>query len=458
MVAAETATAEKFASFIVNTTFEDLPRDAIDIAKHAMLDCLGVILAGAEEEVGEKIRNLVRKLGGEPRARVIASDIRTSAPLAALANGTMGHALDYDDAGAFGHPSITTLPTILALADEVPISGREAIAAYVLAFDVGARLRDVIGIVQESGWHPTGVVGTVVSAAVAAKLLNLDLEQTTMALGIATSQAAGVGSNIGSMTKPFHAGNANNCGIIAALLAKDGFTASRDSIEGSIGFAKAFSGGNQYDIQDLTINLGNPFKVIDPSVSVKLYPSCYATQGAIETTIDLVKEHHVSPDQIESVNYLARPRYATVLLYPEPKTGIEGKFSLQFSLATAILERKAGLGQFTDEKVNDPVTKELMKRVTLRAYSDWDEKRDYGKRPNILTIRLKDGTEHRIEVLKVAGKADVPLVWSDQLADKYRDCSMRVLKSADIERSMELMLGLEELKSVSEVTDVVTYG
>ena len=222
---------EKLANFITETNLKDMSPEVVILTKRAIIDTLGVALAGSVQPEGKAISAFVNDFRCQPVAGVIGDKVRTSSPLAAMANGTIAHLLDYDDcaeAGVQGHPSVVLVPVVLALGEELKASGKEVIAAYVLGLDIWARVSSIMPQLHLKGWHPTSVLGTIGAAASAAKLLKLTPEQTAIALGIASSEAAGLIHNFGTTTKPLHAGNSAKNAIIAALLAKRGFTASKN--------------------------------------------------------------------------------------------------------------------------------------------------------------------------------------------------------------------------------------
>ena len=225
---------KKLAEFVVKTNFDDLPSDAVNVTKRALIDTLGVAFAGSREPAAKIITGFVKSFQSQPVSGVIGGSIRVSSPDAALANGTMAHALDYDDASnSGGHQSATLFPTILGLGEELGCSGKDVISAYVLGAEVWSRISSNMPGLHFKGWHPTSVFGPLGTAVAAAKLLRLDVKETMMALGLAGSQAAGIGQNFGTMTKPFHVGNAARSGIVSAMLARDGFTATQEILEGS---------------------------------------------------------------------------------------------------------------------------------------------------------------------------------------------------------------------------------
>ncbi len=447
---------EKLAKFMVEADLEKMPPEIVTIVKRAMIDTLGVALVGTREPAGKIITAFVKKLGGKPVAGVIGGEIRTSSLLAALANGTIAHALDYDDCGTShqGHPSAVLVPVILALGEELRSPGKEVIEAYTLGFEVWGRISHAMPSIHAKGWHSTSIYGTIGAAAAAAKLLKLNVEQTIMALGVAGSEVAGLIQNFGTMTKPFHAGNAARSGIMAAMLAKEGFTSARDVMEGFFGFSAVFFGRNTVDESKMAENLDAPFAMTSQGLSVKRYPACYGTAKALDAIMHLIDLYDIKPEEVEAVDCQAPPRTLNNLRYKDPTTKLEGKFSMQFALAEALIDRKLGLAQVTDEKVNAPATKEMMKRITCRAYPDWVEGKDTDARPHLVIVKLKNGKEYSHAVAMPKGSAKLPLT-EEELLTKYRECAKVVLKDNEVERSIELLLKLEKLEDIKELMDIV---
>ena len=448
---------KKLAEFVVKTNFEALPQEAVAAAKKALLDTLGVALAGSTEPASKIITAFVKKQGGNPTCGVIAGKIRTSAPNAALANGVIAHVLDYDDTGAGtqGHPSVPLLPTVLALGEELGCSGKEILTAYVLGAEVWSKVAAQMPMLHMKGWHPTAVFGTLGAGMAAAKLLKLNVEQTMMALGLSGSQSAGVVQNFGTFTKSFHAGNAARSGIMAALLVKDGYTATQDILEGHVGFPVTFFGGQKVDVAGMAENLGQPFAVVSPGINVKKFPACYGTHRAIDATIHLAKENNLKPEDIAEVDVQVSPRTMKILFYDKPTTALEGKFSMHFTLAAALMDRKVSLSQVTDAKVKDPLILDLERRVKMRPFPDADPNENGEKRPDVVTIKMKNGKEYSHSVLRARGHSDVPLTW-DELLEKYRDCARVVLNDQQITRTIEIMGTLEKLGNVRELANIVT--
>ena len=447
-------TTEKLARFIVETSYGEIPAKAITVAKEAMLDCLGVLLAGSRDPASKIMVSFLKSLGGEPQSGVIGWGLKTSVLNAALANGTMAHVLDYDDVSVGGHPTATILPVLLALGEKMNASGKEVIEAYILGFEVFARCCEAVGLgPRKLGFHPTPTMGVMGAAAVAAKLLKLDVEQTRMALGLAASNACGMGENRGSMTKPFHAGNAARGGLIAAMLVSEGYTAAPNILEIPFGYIYAFSAAEGYNTNKMTTNLGSPFKVISPGITIKKYPTCGETHQAIDAMLYLMKNHDISSAEVASVEVDVNPMAMGILAYSEPGNILQSKFSMNFVMAIALQERKVGLEQLADEKINNPKTRELMKKVKMIG-----RKRETEAAGRVVSstvrVRLKNGKEYSHEVLNRLGTPANPLS-KEELRAKYTECARLGLTKKAIERSLNLIENLEELKDIGELVETI---
>lgn len=259
---------EQLAAFTAHIVYEDVPSQAYARAKDAILDGLGCALVGSPTSTGKIIVQYVRDRGGEACAGVIGGGFKTSAPLAALANGTMAHALDFDDVNwsISGHPTVPLLPAVLALGQEVHASGQEVLLAYTLGFEVETKIG--LGVNPrhyDLGWHATSTLGTLGAAAACAKLLHLDVQHTQTTLGIAASTAAGLRQNFGTMTKPFHPGQAAMNGVTAALLAQLGWTADSHILEAPYGFCQLYAGPGHYNLDYIVKRLGNPMSSSPPA-------------------------------------------------------------------------------------------------------------------------------------------------------------------------------------------------
>src|SRR3989442_5234201 len=273
----------RIAEFVVKTRLDDCPRDAIASVRRAALDSIGVRLAGSTEPIAGIVGEVARAEGDTPLCRVVGASLRTSPTWAALANGAAGHAHDFDDTSfaLLGHPSVPLLAAALAAAEAETADGAAVTLAYLLGFEIDAAIGSAINPDHYTrGWHSTATIGTIGCAAAAARLLALDLGQVRHALGLAVSLASGLKENFGSMTKPYHAGHAARNGVLAALLARGGLTASESALDGKQGYAAAFSG--TVLPADVFDRLGQRWEIVTSGIAVKPYPSCALTHSAID--------------------------------------------------------------------------------------------------------------------------------------------------------------------------------
>ncbi len=450
---------EGLARFAAELEFEQIPAEALDWAKDAILDCIGVALAGTQEDAGRIITNYVKEGAGRPEAGVFAAGFKTTAESAALANGTMAHALDFDDwilPNWMGHPTAPLLPGILALGQRQRISGKDMLLAYVIGFEVGGRIGAGVGRghYEHCSWHPTATLGTMGATAACCKILKMDVAQTRMALGIASSEASGVRQNFGTMTKPLHAGLASRNGVMAALLAQKGFTGDVDGIDGPLGFSSAFTAGGEYEPDKMTEGLGNPLLIVEHGVGIKPYPCCGDGHRCLDAILYLIKEHDIKADNVASVECRTSDMVPQIMMRHRPKTGSEAKFSMEFGMAIALVDRKAGLEQYRTERVMEPKVQELIRRVSFVHPPEASGYLGMETYPEQVTLELRDGTAYSHEVLESKGRPGNRLSQAE-LAEKYRECAARAISPERIDRSLDLFQGLEELGDIGELMDVL---
>ncbi|MFC1961721.1 MmgE/PrpD family protein [Chloroflexota bacterium] len=449
---------KKLVQFAMKTAYQDLPDATIAAAKKSMLDCLGVTFAGSVEPVGKLIRDFAGKMGCAPEAVVIAGGFRTSVPNAALANGTMAHALDYDDLCNFlkGHPTAVILPTLLAVGEQVKASGTEIIAAFILGLEVAGRVCDAMGpdYPDNLGWHPTAPLGTIASAIAAARLMKLSAEQAAIAIGIAASQAAGLRQNFGTMTKPFHVGNAQRAGITSAMMAQEGFTAATDVLEGHAGFVHAFSGGRDYDVSRMLDNLGKTYKLISPGIALKRYPCCGSNHGALNALYAIMDKHDIKPEKVAAVDVVVPFEPPRSLIYDNPQTGLQGKFSIQYSISAALVDRKLALKTFTTEQVQRLELRKLLPKVKMFRDPGAAGKPSFQDEKYVVTVRMDSGEEYSASA-ETPFTAELDTMTRKDVIDKFRDCTSLVLAEKQIDRAIEIMENLEKAKNITELADII---
>jgi len=340
---------ETLAKWIAETTYDNIPPAAIEQAKKSILDYIGTATYGTTSQLGKIMLEFTREQGGNPQARVIGTNIRTASAQAAFANGTIGHSEDFDDLGGCGgHPATVLTPTVLALADELHLSGRDVLTGWVVGYEIGTRLS--ANTHTDRDWHPTAIYGTMAAAAAASKLLGLNGEQVRMALGIAGSEAGGLRRNFGTMTKPFHPGQAARNGVIAAKLASKGFTADPDIIEGRQGYADNF-GGAKCNVPQMTKFLGKVYFLEEEGTRIKPWPCCGGNHQTLSHWLPFLKEKKLRAEDIERIEHIGPNIPCTgALLRTEVKQGLEGKFSLAYNISAALIDGKVDYETFTDKR------------------------------------------------------------------------------------------------------------
>ncbi len=449
----ETGVTEYVADFVINTGYSQIPVEAISIAKYAILDSIGCALAGANEPAAEIVSRYVQEIGSKPEASVFTRGFKAAAPLAALINGTMSHVLDYDDVAVswWGHPSVVLMPTVLALAEREKLSGQALLEAYILGFEIGSRVNLALGIgYYQAGWHSTITAGTMGTTVASSKLMGLNVEQLRIALGIAASLAGGLKRNFGTMTKSFHAGTAAQNGIIAASLASKGYTAENSIFEVPQGYCQMYS--QDYNLERLYQSLGSPYDIVSPSLSVKPYPCCRIMHQSVDAILSIVHEQGIKANEVVEVRCFTSPAFPIQLYYHEPVTGLEGKFSIEYCMAVAIIDGEVKLPQFDDERVNREDVQTLLRKV--RYVHPKGEDAQTLRVQQAVTVELSDGREFTKEIAFAKGDPRNPMT-HEELVTKFRDCAARVLPQNQIERCVEMVLNLEEQKDVGQILAII---
>ena len=441
----------RLAEFVVKTSLRDCPDAAVTQVRHAALDTLGVMLAGAAEPVAAGVRAVARAEGGTPLCTVIGTSMRTAPTWAALANGTAAHAHDFDDTNfaLLGHPSAPLLAAALACAETEPADGAAVTLAYLIGFEVSVALGVALNPDHYTrGWHATSSIGTLGCAAAAASLLGLDAGQTRHALGIGASLASGLKENFGSMTKPFHAGHAARNGVFAAMAAREGLTASDAALDGRQGYAAAFSQTTL--APDAFDALGQRWQVLASGIAVKPYPSCALTHSAIDALLELRARHGLHADQVAEVEVGVNHVVPDVLRHIAPTNGLERKFSMQFCAAAALATGRVDLGSFDDGPVADAGTRGLMDRVRMVVDPTLPDRLEQHAWSRV-TVRLRDGRALASPPRGASGHPDQPL--SDaQLRDKFLACATPVLGADEAEGVAAQLAHLEDIPDIRALT------
>ncbi|HET8722342.1 MAG TPA: MmgE/PrpD family protein, partial [Nitrospira sp.] len=421
-------------------------------------------LSGSVAESGELVRRYLGSTNASGNATVIGSDMRMPARFAAFANGVGIHADDYDDTqlavgpdrvyGLLTHPTAPALPAAFGVAEELGLSGRDMMLAYQLGVEVECKIAEAISPRHyQHGFHATATCGTMAAAAAAMRLRGLDTDKALQALSIAASQSAGLRENFGSMTKPFHAGRSSESGVLAVDMVVLGWTAARRILESPRGFFQAHGGG--YDLAAIQNKLGRPWTFASPGVSIKPHPSGSLTHPGMTEMLRLIGENDIRPENVEQVRVGTNHNMPNALIHHRPVNELQAKFSMEFCMAILLLERQAGLPEFTDEVVNRADVQAMIEKVDFYVSED-AERAGYDKMTTIIDIRLKDGRT-------ISGRADFgkgspanPMSY-DEVADKFRGCAeFARWPSSKTEELIAAVKSLETVGDVRELTPLVS--
>lgn len=371
-----TEVTKNIANFATGRVDEALSATARQILRLSLLDWIAVAVAGQDEPVAKIVRRMIFDEGGADDITIIGSDKKYPPRAAALTNGATSHALDYDDTHFIflGHPSVAVLPAALAMAEKTRASGPDFLGAALIGVETACRVGDWMGRSHyQTGFHQTATSGAIGAAAAASRLLGLDAERITHAIGLATTRASGLKSQFGTMGKPYHAGLAAANGVEAATLAAAGFVSRPDGLECDQGFADTHAGERNDAAFD---GLGEQF--VFESVQHKFHACCHGTHAALEALIDARDRHKLIPEDIDAVQIRAHPRYLKVCNYEKPRTGLEAKFSFRLTAAMALhgLDTSALLS-FCDEVCARPDLIALRDRVRVTTDAKLSESETY---------------------------------------------------------------------------------
>jgi 2-methylcitrate dehydratase PrpD len=449
----------EFVDCFTQIRYEDLPRTAVEAAKKEALDSLAAALGGSSKAAVGELVDLVREWGGREQATVIAYGLKCPAPDAALVNGTMTHALDYDDGHqeAQVHIGCVAVPTCFAAAERMRvISGQDFITALALGEDFLARLglasRPKSSLIK-SGWHPTPLCGYLGAAAMAAKIMGLDREKMLNAIGIAYHQCAGNSQAVddGALTKRLGPGLAAKAGITAALMAERGITGARDVLEGRWGFFNQYHGGD-YSREILTTDLGKRFEGVN--IGDKPYPCCGFGHAHIDAVLALRSKYSIRLEQVASIKaYCAETAYdicTPLEVKQAPRNPVDAQFSLPWEIAVALVEGKVTPEDFTAAAIERRDFLDISRKVTGELDPALNR---HGVSPGRVTITLKDGREYTEAVEHCLGSVERPMTFAD-CAKKFRECapgSVSPLPDEKIEHVIELIGRLEELDDATEI-------
>ncbi|MGD8387233.1 MAG: MmgE/PrpD family protein [Desulfobacteraceae bacterium] len=473
--------SEKISSFVAGTKEEDIPEVALQQAKASISDWLFVALAGRAQS-GTPLQGLCEQALGSAvpgQSSVLGRSEKTTENHAALINGYAGHLLDYDETcpKIRSHLFAPIFPAVLAASEARGVSGRRMLSAFVIGHEVAMRVGEAMtpGWIR-AGWHGTSLFGIFGAAAGCARLMGLDHERIRMALGLATSMAGGLAVNFGSLTKPLHVGMAAERGLFAAQLAKHGFTASPDALEGPLGFYHAFHWGEAVK-GEVFDSLGRPWGLETPGMSaIKLYPCCHGLTTNIECGIRIHDRSSLGLEDIDSIEIHSQPKTLCAMLSKDyadgeniqwgyqgpprrmksglPETGLQGKFSKEYAFSRALKDGQVRMHHMTDEAVRDPEILPWMEKVQVFHNGELEttcnqfpeETGPHGER---MIVHLKNGDVIEEEEIFILGMSRRPLALED-VRFKYQDCgSVAGLPPEEIDTVLSLVASLEQLDDLT---------
>ena len=429
---------------------------SLNLARNAMIDIAGCMVAGADDPAPRRVLDAVRDLGEGP-ASIVGDMARLTAPHAAVVNGTAAHALDFDDNyhGVAGHATAVLAPALLALGEERGAGGRTVLDAYIAGleaqFIVGAGVNPDH---YERGWHTTSTVAMIGAAGAAARMIGLDAAGIARAFGLGLSHAAGSKLQLGTMAKPFHAGMAAMNSLMVARYAEAGVTATPEPLSAPWGFQDLFIGlDNAPGYDGVAERLGPPTAIERFGLKVKVHANCASVHCAADGLLALMAEHGLAPGDIERVDTVVNKMTHDNLMYDDPRNEMEARFSMQYGLALILTRGRMARQDFQPDVVGDPAVRAWLPRITMTE-SPEDDRLDTapnGREPALVTVHTRDGRSFETFVMFAKGVLQNPMT-ADEMWAKYDDCVGDVI---DAGRAAELRSALEGFETLDRVADLM---
>lgn len=435
--------AEKFAEYIVNTSYTDIPEEVHRYAKFCLLDWLGVTLGGSGEPVSDILLDFIDIVGGNEHATIIGKGIKTNLVLAALANGTISHALDYDDThkDSGTHPSVCLAPAVLAVAEYKKASGRDLITAFILGFEIAARIGEAAGTGHyEHGWHATATIGRFSATASAAKLLGLSVEQIVNAFGITGTQVGGLRQVFGTMSKPFHAGKSAMDGVLSAALAKRDFDSSHEIFEGRFGLKNVFA--PNADPSNFLSDLGKRYHIMN--VAFKPYASALATHSTIQAIESMKEKEGITAEDVKTIQIEFGSLPFSVVNIKHPEKVLEGKFSVYQCAALAFLKGRITPDMFTRQWIEDPDVIKFRDKITVLLNPGLE------KFETIVKVVTRQGRILEDFIKASKGSPEDPLTFLE-MRQKFMNLASPVISKENAETIVDKIRYLPEIEDINEI-------
>ena len=447
---------EQVAKFVVDARIDEIPQKTVQYAKELALCNLGSMIWGSTLPAGKIVTKFVRDIGGTPEAGVIGGGFKTSLPNATLANGNFAHSSEWEgDSRPEMVGVMTVFPVVFPVAERASASGRDVLAAAIIAHEVQSRIGLACLPATGRGFFAVPVFGNFGAMVATARLLKLNARQICNAFGIVASQAAGTLRHHSTMTHFVETGFACRNGVTAALLAGQGINADMNILEDThlgLGFGSAVAGKADYHIEKVTAGLGKEFRF--DLLDTKNFPCHSLQQRPLEAALHLVKENKVAYDDVASVEVEMSPGAVHELDLLEPPDSEHTRVSLQHGIAGVLLEKRADRRIFTEEKRTDPKYKEARGKVKLVPRPEWTTPWPEGF--DAVTIKLKNGQEHSVKWDAWRGYHKTPMT-ADELTAKFKGATSDVLSPAQAERCIELVLNLDKQKDVSKLAEIINF-
>jgi 2-methylcitrate dehydratase PrpD len=439
-------TTQTLVKNILNTSMDDIPETVVEHAKKSMFNWMGVAIGAANHESVDMMLSLKEDLQSSDQVSILGRSEKADLLLATLINGMSSHIFDFDDThlDTIHHPSGPVAPVVLTLAEQYDFSPSEVVRAFILGCEVELRISNAVYPSHyDLGWHITGTAGVFGAAAAAGILLELNEEQLTYALGIAGTQASGLREMFGTMTKPFHPGKSAQNGLLAAMLAKKGFTSSNQVLEAKRGFASVLA--PDFNLDRVNENWGSQWEILKNAF--KPYACGIVLHPSIDACIEMGKS--AKAEDVQEIQITVNPYVLELTGKKEPKTGLEGKFSIYHSAAVGFLYGAAGEDQYKDEIVNDPQV------VAFRSKVKPTVKEGMREDAAVAKIIFRDGTEKKVSIEHATGSLEKPMT-RNQLIDKFTVLTQPILGEENVERIIDEVSSLESLASIKELIELCT--
>ncbi len=447
-----TTIQEQMAAFIFDTNHEALSAEALAKARLCFLDWLGSVYAGKGTRPAMAMLLVAKSLGGNPEATLLSDGSRSSAYMAALVNAAASHVVEMDDLhkASILHPAAPVVPAALAMAEREGASGSEFLAAVVVGYEVAIRVGEAMGPSHYRFWHTTGTCGIFGAAAAVAKILGLSKPEVAMALGSAGTQAAGLWEFLsdGAMSKQMHPAKAAADGLLAALLAEQGFTAATRIFEGEKGFGRAMA--PEFDLSRLTQGLGStPPRIL--STSFKAHAACYHIHSAIDAVLEIRRKLSLEPSDVKGVRIALYPAALDLLEKVEAKDPYAAKFNIPFCAATALVYGQVGLSAFTNDRLGDPKIQKIVHQISL--VRDAELGKVYPDRwPAVVEVTTRAGEIHAARIDYPKGDPMNPMS-QEELVAKFHNLSTPALTENQRKRTADACLQLEHYENLATFFD-----